>query len=127
VYYDLINEKRQREAEEVAIVRIEQLHPFPHRQFGELVKKYKHADTWLWVQEEPANMGAWSFISGQVRTVPLRLVARPGSGSPATGSPKFHKVRQDKIIQKTFEECQCERKLEECRMICIGNDYTNYI
>lgn len=127
VYYDLINEKRQREAEEVAIVRIEQLHPFPHRQFSELVKKYKHADTWLWVQEEPANMGAWSFISGQVRTVPLRLVARPGSGSPATGSPKFHKVRQDKIIQKTFEECQCERKLEECRMICIGNDYTNYI
>ena len=127
VYYDLVEERKKRKDDSVALIRIEQLHPFPHRQFAAIVEKYKKADTWLWVQEEPANMGSWSFVSQQVRSVPLRLVARPASGSPATGSPRFHKVRQEKIIQKTFEECQCERKLAECRMLCIGNDYTNYI
>jgi 2-oxoglutarate dehydrogenase E1 component len=127
VYFDLLAEKRSRSDDQTALIRIEQLHPFPRKQFMQLVEKYQHADTYLWVQEEPANMGAWGYISQQIRNVPIRLVARPASGSPATGSPKFHQVRQKKIIQKTFEECQCERKLEECRMLCIGNDYTNYI
>jgi hypothetical protein len=58
--------------------------------------------------------------------VPLRLIARPASGSPATGSPEFHQIRQRKIIEKSFGSCQCPKVAEECRMICIGNRWKTF-
>jgi 2-oxoglutarate dehydrogenase E1 component len=80
----------------------------------------------LWTQEEPANMGAWNFVHHQMEEVPLRLIARPASGSPATGSPEFHLIRQRKIIEKSFGSCQCPKVAEECRMICIGNRWKTF-
>jgi len=126
VYYDLLVEKEEIEANDTAIIRIEQLHPFPLKQIEQLLDQYAKASDWLWTQEEPANMGPWNYIRHQLEKVLLRLVARPPSGSPATGSPEFHEIRQRKIIEKTFGNCDCPMVAEECRMICIGNRWKTF-
>jgi 2-oxoglutarate dehydrogenase E1 component len=100
---------------------IEQLYPLPKKQLNAIIGKYKKSKTWLWVQEEPYNMGAWPFMHLEFKQVPLKVIARPGSGSPATGSSKFHYIQQRKIVDKTFEECICPKVNEECKMVCIGN------
>jgi 2-oxoglutarate dehydrogenase E1 component len=123
IWYELAAEKARSNRQDVALVRLEQLFPLPVEQMIEIVTKYNKADAWIWTQEEPGNMGAWSFISRNFRDVPLRMVARPDSGSPATGSSKFHKVRQAKVIEKTFGDCHCDRVKEECRMICSVKEY----
>jgi 2-oxoglutarate dehydrogenase E1 component len=126
VYYDLLEEKEKLQADNTAIVRIEQLHPFPIRQVRDIMAKYSKAKDILWTQEEPANMGPWSYISMNMQEFPMRLIARPASGSPATGSPQFHEIRQRKIIEKTFSSCNCPKVSEECRMICIGNRWKTF-
>ncbi len=126
VYYDLLEEKEKIHADNTAIVRIEQLHPFPLNQVRKLMAKYPKAADLLWTQEEPANMGSWTFIQNQMQEFSLRLIARPASGSPATGSPQFHEIRQRKIIEKTFSSCDCPKVAEECRMICIGNRWKTF-
>lgn len=126
VYYDLLEEKEKLQAGDTALVRIEQLHPFPHKQIRGIMDKYKQSADNLWTQEEPANMGAWTFIQQKMQEFNLRLVARPASGSPATGSPEFHEIRQRKIIEKSFGSCDCPKVAEECRMICIGNRWKTF-
>jgi 2-oxoglutarate dehydrogenase E1 component len=126
IYYDLLEEKEKLKADHIALVRIEQLYPFPKKQLDEIIKKYKKTETWLWVQEEPYNMGAWPYIHLEFKEVPLKLIARPASGSPATGSSKFHLVRQRKIIDKTFQQCVCPNLEKECKMICIGNKWRSF-
>jgi 2-oxoglutarate dehydrogenase E1 component len=126
VYYDLLEEKEKIDASDTALVRIEQLHPFPVKQLKRIIEKYKLAEEMLWTQEEPANMGARSYIFQQMPEYALRLIARPASGSPATGSPEFHAIRQRKIIEKTFSKCDCPMVAEECRMICIGNRWKSF-
>jgi 2-oxoglutarate dehydrogenase E1 component len=121
VYYDLIAEKEKIHAENTALIRIEQLFPLPVKQLKGIIAKYESASDWLWTQEEPVNMGAWIFMNQYFPEVNLRVVARPSSGSPATGSPEFHEKRQRKIIEKTFGECDCPNIDKECRMVCIGN------
>jgi 2-oxoglutarate dehydrogenase E1 component len=127
VYYDLLEEKEKEKLQHTAIIRLEQLAPLPHKQLQSIVDKYRKAKDWLWVQEEPANMGAWNYIAQNFNHVPLRVVARPVSGSPATGSSKFHHLRQRKIIEKAFGECICPLVEEECKMLCIGNRYQTFI
>jgi 2-oxoglutarate dehydrogenase E1 component len=126
VYYDLLEEKEKLNATDTAIVRIEQLHPFPIKQVRKIMARYSKATDWLWTQEEPANMGAWGFLQQQMQEFTLRLIARPASGSPATGSPEFHQLRQRKIIEKTFSSCDCPKVAEECRMVCIGNRWKTF-
>ncbi len=126
VYYDLLEEKERLKNESIALVRIEQLYPLPHLQIKNLVAKYNQARTYLWVQEEPLNMGAWRFIHHELNYIKLRLVARPESGSPATGSSKFHVIRQQKIIDKAFESCECPFVDIECGMVCIGNKWRSF-
>ncbi len=126
IYYDLLEEKQKLKDETIALVRIEQLHPLPRKQMMKVVERYKKAENHLWVQEEPMNMGAWKFIHHEFKEVAFKLVARPASGSPATGSPKFHEIRQRKIIDKTFEQCQCQLVGKTCGMICIGNKWRSF-
>ena len=126
IYYDLLQEKEKLKNEDTAIIRIEQLFPFPKNQVDQLVRRYDRAEDWIWTQEEPVNMGAWTFISNRMDKVALRLIARPASGSPATGSSDFHHIRQRKIIEKTFGSCDCPKVAEECRMICIGNRWKTF-
>jgi 2-oxoglutarate dehydrogenase E1 component len=126
VFYDLFEEKERIGATDTALVRLEQLYPLPLNQLKEIVDKYPNATDWVWTQEEPVNMGAWAFIHQYFNMVPLRVVARPASGSPATGSVEFHNKRQRKIIEKTFGECDCPNVDAECRMVCIGNRWKQY-
>jgi 2-oxoglutarate dehydrogenase E1 component len=126
VYYDLIAKKRDLEEEQTAIVRLEQIYPLPKNQLMSIVDKYKNAERWLWVQEEPENMGAWHFMHVNFKAVDLKLISRPASGSPATGSSQFHQVQQEKILDKTFRQCNCHRLDEECQMVCIGNRWRSF-
>jgi 2-oxoglutarate dehydrogenase E1 component len=123
VYYDLIAERRKRGHNNIAFVRVEQLYPFPLLKLHEIIKRYPNALTFSWVQEEPANMGAWSFVLRHFRGVKLLLVARPESGSPATGSPKLHSQRQAKILDKAFGDCTCENRNKTCKMLCAPKEW----
>jgi 2-oxoglutarate dehydrogenase E1 component len=103
LYYDLLEEKEKSESSEVALVRLEQLYPFPKKQFDTILKKYKNAKQIVWAQEEPENMGPWNYILRTLRHVPFELVARSASGSPATGSSKRHAIEQQALINKIFQ------------------------
>ncbi|MCF8303162.1 MAG: 2-oxoglutarate dehydrogenase E1 component [Bacteroidales bacterium] len=124
VYYDLLEEREKNEFNNTAIIRLEQLYPLPRKQIRGILEKYNNIDQYLWVQEEPANMGAWAYIQRNMKNVSLLLVARPESGSPATGSPKLHEERQRKIMEKAFGECQCHRRDESCRMVCAPKEWS---
>lgn len=103
IYYDILEEKERLESgENIAIVRLEQLYPLPRKQMDEVVKKYGADCKFIWVQEEPENMGAWTYMLWSYQTVALDVIARPASGSPAAGSPKIHKHRQKVLMDKLF-------------------------
>lgn len=103
IFYELIEQKELIKRKDVAIIRIEQLYPFPEKQFEQLISKYKSATEWIWVQEEPENMGAWSYLLRKVKNVSLKIIARPESASPATGSHHAHEREQKALIEKVFE------------------------
>jgi len=126
IYYDLLEEQESKKIKHTAVIRLEQLYPLPEKQIEQIIDKYHNAKDFIWTQEEPVNMGAWYFIGHFFPKVTLRAVARPPSGSPATGSTKFHLIRQRKIVEKSFQECNCPMVKEECRMICIGNRWKSF-
>jgi 2-oxoglutarate dehydrogenase E1 component len=126
LYFELLEEQRNKKLEFAALIRLEQLYPIPKEQIKKILKKYSKANDYIWSQEEPINMGAWYFMSQNFPEVQLKAVARPASGSPATGSSKFHAIRQRKIVEKSFQECDCPMVKEECRMICIGNRWKSF-
>lgn len=126
VYYDLLEERNKSDHKEVALIRLEQLFPIPEKQIELIRQKYSHAQQWVWVQEEPANMGAWGFLRLNAEFDDFKLVARPASGSPATGSSKFHQIQQKKIVDKAMHQCDCPRLDKECRMKCIGNRWKSF-
>ncbi len=127
IYYDLLAQQESQEESKIAIIRIEQLYPFPEKQLEKAINRYKKAKQIVWVQEEPANMGAWRFISNLLSDkYELSLIARPASGSPATGSNKFHILRHQKIIDKAFDLCDCPYLKEDCKMGCIGNKWKSF-
>lgn len=126
IYYDLLAEREKLNIKSIAIIRIEQLYPFPKKQILNLISKYKNANSLMWVQEEPANMGPFDFFGKQFEDIDFQLVARPASGSPSTGSPKFHKLRHQKILDKVFNICDCPFIQSDCKMACIGNKWVSF-
>lgn len=127
IYYELLNENKKQKSGNVAIIRIEQLYPFPIEQLLKILNRYKNSKTFIWAQEEPANMGAWEFINNILSNdINIKVISRPASGSPATGSNKFHIIRQQKIIDKVFEQCECPYIDDECKMACIGNKWKSF-
>ncbi len=105
VYYDLLDKQQKEGRTDVAIVRVEQLHPFPKTQVQAELAKYKKAETILWVQEEPQNMGYWSFILREFPEIGFgNFVTRKSSASPATGLTKVHNKEQAEIVAKAFGE-----------------------
>ncbi len=100
VYWDLAAKQKTDERKDVAIVRVEQLHPFPAKQIESILANYKNPEL-IWVQEEPENMGYWSFIQ---RTYPkiLRCISRPASASPSTGYTVIHDQQQAEVVNKAF-------------------------
>jgi 2-oxoglutarate dehydrogenase E1 component len=103
IYYDLLEEKENRKAENIALVRLEQLYPLPQKQIDAILKKYSKSKQLIWAQEEPENMGAWSYILRNLRQHNVQVVSRNESGSPATGSSKRHVVEQKKLMKAVFE------------------------
>ena len=126
IYYDLLEEKKKIGKSDTAIVRIEQIYPLPKKQIMAIKERYSEVTDWVWAQEETLNMGAWPYLNFNFFDKDVRLVARPASGSPATGSSKFHAIRQRKIIEKAFGECDCPMVDKECRMLCIGNRWRSF-
>jgi 2-oxoglutarate dehydrogenase E1 component len=102
VYFDLLEEQQKQKAKDVAIIRVEQLHPFPKKQLDTLLKKYNSPELY-WVQEEPENMGAWTYML-RATDYDLTCVARKAAASPATGYPKVHKEEQQNIVERAFKK-----------------------
>ena len=119
MYYDLLDQQKKLEATNYAIIRLEQIFPFPEYKLDTIISSYPNANDVIWVQEEPINMGAWTFINNTYRERPLRIIARPASGSPAVGSSVLHKLRFEKLMNKAFGRCTCKEKRDICQMGCI--------
>lgn len=101
IYYDLFAKRLELKANHVAIVRVEQLYPFPRKDIEAILTKYKTVENKVWVQEEPQNRGAWTFMKYQFENLfgeKLKYAGRNPSASPATGSMAYFKVEQDKIL-----------------------------
>lgn len=118
LFYDLIAKKEELEAHDTAIVRIEQLYPFPADQLRKIIRKYKKAQRYVWAQDEPENMGAWPFIHMNFKDVKLLPICRPASGSPAGGLLELHNKRLSKILSKVYKQCDCELARKYCGMRC---------
>lgn len=104
IYYDLLDKQQSEKIENVAIVRLEQLYPVPEQQLKELKKKYKKA-SFVWVQEENENMGAWPFYCRTFNKsfLDLDVVARDENASPATGFMKLHIEQQKELLERAFK------------------------
>ena len=105
VYYDLLEKQQTDKRKDVAVVRLEQLYPMPYDQLEAIQSKYKKATEFVWVQEEPENMGAWPYISRKFRksSFNFELVSRNESSSTATGYAKQHIAQQLYIVATAFE------------------------
>ena len=110
VYYDLRQARRERKIHDVAIIRVEQLHPFPAKALAESIGRYKYADV-VWCQEEPQNMGAWTFMDRRIEQVLVELggkakrpryVGRPEAAATATGLLKRHTAEQAKLVDEAL-------------------------
>jgi len=107
VYYDLLAARRERRRDDIAIIRVEQLYPFPHKQFAAEMKRYPNANEVLWCQEEPQNQGAWyqsgHYLEANMRAPQkLHYAGRPASASPATGYLAKHIEEQKALVEQAL-------------------------
>ena len=107
VYYDLVKKRAEKELDDVAIIRVEQLYPFPHKAFGAEIKKYPHATEIIWCQDEPQNQGAWFFVQHYIHEnmqpgQKLGYAGRPASASPAVGYAHLHQEQQKALLEAAF-------------------------
>tara|TARA_B100001287_G_scaffold50092_1_gene39142 strand:- start:287 stop:2989 length:2703 start_codon:yes stop_codon:yes gene_type:complete len=103
LYYELLKRRDLEETDNIALVRIEQIYPLDKERIIDLVAKYK-ANEVIWAQEEPENMGAWTFILSELRNLEIDVIARESSAATATGSSKISSVEQMKLIDKVFKK-----------------------
>jgi 2-oxoglutarate dehydrogenase E1 component len=108
IYVDLVTSELRRKNPDDAIVRMEQLYPFPKEKLEELLAQYANLERLIWVQEEPFNMGAWNYLRPHLRELtegrlPLHYVGRPESSSPAEGSSTLYRINQGSLIEQAFE------------------------
>ncbi|WP_120968162.1 MULTISPECIES: 2-oxoglutarate dehydrogenase E1 component [unclassified Comamonas] len=107
VYYDLVKKRTEKESKDVAIIRVEQLYPFPHKAFAAEVKKYANATDIVWCQDEPQNQGAWFFIQHNIHEnmregQKLGYSGRAASASPAVGYSHLHQEQQKALVEGAF-------------------------
>lgn len=103
IYYDLEEAREKEKVKDVAIVRIEQLHPLPKKQMLDVLAGYPKAEV-VWVQEEPSNMGYWNYILRLLyKEIPMEIIARKASASPATGYNKVHVEEQKNIVAQALK------------------------
>jgi len=109
VYVDLIGSEQRASSENVALVRLEQLYPFPEENLRQVLGSYPNARELVWLQEEPRNMGAWSFVSPHLqeiaadRDLSLHYTGRPDRASPAEGLAELHTMEQNRIVAEAYQ------------------------
>jgi 2-oxoglutarate dehydrogenase E1 component len=107
VYYDLVKARETKKLNDVALIRVEQLYPFPHKAFAAEMKKYPNATEIVWCQDEPQNQGAWFFVQhniheNMVEGQKLGYAGRPASASPACGYAHLHQDQQKALVEAAF-------------------------
>ena len=107
VYYDLVKKRAEKEADDVVILRVEQLYPFPHKAFAAELKKYPNATDVVWCQDEPQNQGAWFFVQHYIHEnmldgQKLGYAGRAASASPAVGYAHLHQEQQKALVDAAF-------------------------
>ena len=111
IFYELLIARRERNIDDVAIVRVEQLYPFPAAEIRAALQGYPSAREVLWVQEEPWNMGSWHFVYHRLKPLlgesqALGYVGRDEAASPAVGSYKLHQKEQTEVIDGALRKSQ---------------------
>jgi 2-oxoglutarate dehydrogenase E1 component len=107
VYFDLLQARRTRELNQVALVRIEQLYPFPRAEFDAVIERYPNARKFVWCQEEPQNQGAWDQVKHRFHGLhngrrELIYTGRPSAAAPATGYHQVHQEEQEKLVDNAL-------------------------
>jgi 2-oxoglutarate dehydrogenase complex dehydrogenase (E1) component-like enzyme len=107
VYYDVVGSPHREQAQHVAVVRVEQLYPFPSEALHTVLGRYPNAELVAWVQEEPRNMGARKFVLPKIRhlvpyKIPLGDISRPERSRPAEGYRAAHVAEQARIVRDAF-------------------------
>jgi 2-oxoglutarate dehydrogenase E1 component len=107
VYYDLVKKREEKGQDDVAILRVEQLYPFPHKAFAAELKKYPNASEVVWCQDEPQNQGAWFFVQHYIHENMLEgqklgYSGRAASASPAVGYSHLHQEQQKALVEGAF-------------------------
>ena len=110
VFYDLVKKRNDKEIKNIAIIRIEQLYPFPYDDLEEILTKYENANEFIWCQEEPLNQGAWFSHRHRIQRVldrlgesnEVNLVSRPAAAAPAVGLMKLHLQQQEDLINEAI-------------------------
>jgi 2-oxoglutarate dehydrogenase E1 component len=108
IYVDMVSDERRATCREIALVRVEQLYPLPTAAIESVVAAYPNLEEVVWLQEEPANAGAWDFIHPRLQRLldgqlPLRLISRPRRASPAEGSMSMHVLHQSTLLDRAYE------------------------
>jgi 2-oxoglutarate dehydrogenase E1 component len=109
IYYELLQKRREMKKTDTAIVRLEQFYPFPEIQLKAVIRKYKRVRQFIWVQEEPENMGAWFFVRPRLEKLigkPLEYIGRNAAASPATGFPSIYRKEQAAVTDKAIGKVQ---------------------
>jgi len=115
LYYELLEKQQIDQRKDIAVVRVEQLYPTPEQQMLKVKAKYGKAKDFIWVQEEPENMGAWPYMCRIFRKSELQLdvISRNASSSTATGFAKQHAAQQMHIIAKAFDELHAGEHMQK--------------
>jgi 2-oxoglutarate dehydrogenase E1 component len=111
LYYELEARREELKRDDVALIRIEQLYPFPRTTIESQLARCRDGTNVIWVQEEPENMGAWRYLRVTVSMqflgrLPFTGICRPASASPATGSKAAHLIEQEEILDRAFKDEQ---------------------
>jgi len=110
VFYDLNKKMKENNIKDIALIRIEQLYPFPYDDLEEILTKYENVQEFVWCQEEPLNQGAWFSHRHRIQRVidridtskEVSLVSRPPAAAPAVGLMKLHLQQQEELVNKAL-------------------------
>ncbi|MCB1236419.1 MAG: 2-oxoglutarate dehydrogenase E1 component, partial [Verrucomicrobiae bacterium] len=105
VYYDLLAHRRKHEIRNVALIRVEQIYPWHRDRLAEIAGRYPNASKWVWCQEEPLNMGGWTFVGPRLQKLTehrVRYAGRDRAASPAAGAKAIHVRQQAMLVEKAF-------------------------
>ena len=128
VFYSLDQGREERDWEGIAILRLEQLYPFPAAELTDALRRYPRATDFCWVQEEPANQGAWSSVRGRIDELlggrRLRYIGRAEAASPATGSYKIHESEEQAIVEQALKRPRVGRSPRDAEPSPVPSDAT---